>query len=378
MIIRALQKNIEEKLFLGKAIILLGARQVGKTTLLEKIIAEQNLPTRFLNCDEPQVRQLLEEINIPELKLEIAQNKLIVIDEAQKVNNIGQTLKLIVDNFKDVQLIATGSSAFELRNKLNEPLTGRKYEYMMYPISTAEIVETKGIAEAMKTMHTRLLYGSYPDVINRVSDVREILIELVDSYLYKDVLTVESIRKPDLISKLLVALAFQVGNEVSYNELAQTIRSDSKTVEKYVDVLEKCFVIFRLNAFSRNLRNELKKSRKIYFYDNGVRNAVIQHFAPIEMRDDMGALWENFIVSERLKQNHYTRNHAKMYFWRNTYQQEIDLIEEKDGEFSAVEIKWNENRKTKFPAAFIETYPIKETRIIIPNNYLEWLLEKET
>lgn len=378
MIIRALQKNIEEKLFLRKAIILLGARQVGKTTLLERIISEQNLPTRFLNCDEPQVRQLLEMINIPELKLEIAQNKLIVIDEAQKVNNIGQTLKLIVDNFKDVQLIATGSSAFELRNKLNEPLTGRKYEYLMYPISTAEIVETKGIAEAMKTIHTRLLYGSYPDVINRVSDVREILIELVDSYLYKDVLTVESIRKPDLISKLLVALAFQVGNEVSYNELAQTIQSDSKTVEKYVDVLEKCFVIFRLNAFSRNLRNELKKSRKIYFYDNGVRNAVIQHFAPIELRDDIGALWENFIVSERLKQNHYTRNHAKMYFWRNTYQQEIDLIEEKNGQFSAFEIKWNEYKKTKFPAAFIETYPIKETRIITPKNYLEWLLEKES
>ncbi len=378
MIIRALQKNIEEKLFLRKAIILLGARQVGKTTLLERIISEQNLPTRFLNCDEPQVRQLLEMINIPELKLEIAQNKLIVIDEAQKVNNIGQTLKLIVDNFKDVQLIATGSSAFELRNKLNEPLTGRKYEYLMYPISTAEIVETKGIAEAMKTIHTRLLYGSYPDVINRVSDVREILIELVDSYLYKDVLTVESIRKPDLISKLLVALAFQVGNEVSYNELAQTIQSDSKTVEKYVDVLEKCFVIFRLNAFSRNLRNELKKSRKIYFYDNGVRNAVIQHFAPIELRDDIGALWENFIVSERLKQNHYTRNHAKMYFWRNTYQQEIDLIEEKNGQFSAFEIKWNEYKKTKFPTAFIETYPIKETRIITPKNYLEWLLEKES
>ena len=230
----------------------------------------------------------------------------------------------------------------------------------------------------MKTIHTRLLYGSYPDVINRVSDVREILIELVDSYLYKDVLTVESIRKPDLISKLLVALAFQVGNEVSYNELAQTIQSDSKTVEKYVDVLEKCFVIFRLNAFSRNLRNELKKSRKIYFYDNGVRNAVIQHFAPIELRDDIGALWENFIVSERLKQNHYTRNHAKMYFWRNTYQQEIDLIEEKNGQFSAFEIKWNEYKKTKFPAAFIETYPIKETRIITPKNYLEWLLEKES
>ena len=374
MIQRILENVITEKFFLGKAIILLGARQVGKTTLLQQIAEKQQLSVRFYNCDEPETRDLLTNVNIATLKLAIGNNKLIIIDEAQKVENIGLTLKLIVDNFKDVQLIATGSSAFELRNKLNEPLTGRKYEYIMYPISTSELVKAEGILEEKKLFESRLIYGSYPDIINRKTDVKELLTLLIDSYLYKDILELEEIRKPALLNKLLVAIALQLGNEVSYNELAQTVLSDSKTVEKYIDLLEKCFVIFRLNALSRNLRNELKKSKKIYFYDNGVRNAILQNFSPLNLRDDTGALWENFFVSERIKQNHYNRNFAKLYFWRTTQQQEIDLVEEADGQFTAFEIKWNAKRKTNFPASFIASYPIKEMVIITPANYLDFLL----
>lgn len=374
MIQRTLESVITEKFFQGKAILLLGARQVGKTTLLHQIAAKQGLSVRFYNCDEPETRNLFSNANITTLQLAIGDNKLIIIDEAQKVDNIGLTLKLIVDNFKDIQLIATGSSAFELRNRLNEPLTGRKFEYIMYPISTSELVLTEGILEEKKLFESRLVYGSYPDIINRKTDVRELLTLLIDSYLYKDILTLDEIRKPALLNKLLVAIALQIGNEVSYHELAQTVQSDSKTVEKYIDLLEKCFVIFRLNALSRNLRNELKKSRKIFFYDNGVRNAVLQNFSPLNLRNDTGALWENFFVSERIKRNQYKRNFAKIFFWRTTQQQEIDLIEEADGQFTAFEIKWNENRKRNFPASFLASYPVKETVIITPKNYLDYLL----
>lgn len=374
MIQRKLEAVISEKFFQGKGILLLGARQVGKTTLLQQIASKLTLPVRFYNCDEPETRNLFTNANIPTLQLAIGDSKVIIIDEAQKVDNVGLTLKLIIDNFKDVQLIATGSSAFELRNQLNEPLTGRKFEYIMYPVSTSELVLSEGILEEKKLFESRLIYGSYPDIINRRKDVKELLMLLVDSYLYKDILALDEIRKPELLNKLLVAIALQIGSEVSYNELAQTVKSDTKTVEKYIDLLEKCFVIFRLNALSRNLRNELKKSRKIYFYDNGVRNAVLQYFSPLNLRDDVGALWENFIISERIKRNHYNRSFAKFYFWRTTQQQEIDLIEEENGQFSAYEIKWNDKRKTNFPASFLTSYQVKETKIITPNNYFEFLM----
>ena len=372
---RELYQIVLDQCFKGKAIVLLGARQVGKTTLLKSVIKEQLAEVLYLNCDEPQTVSTLSNRNLRELQLLVGENKFIVIDEAQKVDNIGLTLKLIVDNISGVQVIATGSSAFELRNRLNEPLTGRKFEYYMYPISTNEIYKSTGYMDVKRLLETRLIFGSYPDVLSNEGDAQQLLLSLTDSYLYKDVLAMDNVRKPGLLNRLLQALAFQVGSEVSYNELAQTIGSDNKTVERYVDLLEKCFVIFRLNGLTRNLRNELKKAKKIYFYDNGVRNAVIQQFAPLSIRNDVGQLWENFFISERIKRNHYTGHYCNTYFWRTKAQQEIDYIEECDGSMTAFEMKWNPNKgKTAFPNSFLDAYTINETVVVTPDNYLDWLL----
>lgn len=372
---RDLQSVIQERCFQGKAIILLGARQVGKTTLLKQIIQEQHVAALYLNCDEPQTVTALTNCNLKELQMIIGANQFVVIDEAQKVNNIGLVLKLIVDNMPNVQVIATGSSAFELRNSLNEPLTGRKYEYQMFPISSKEIYQSLGYIDLKGSLETRLIYGSYPDILNHANDARELLRMLTDSYLYKDILATDNLRKPDILDKLLRALAFQVGSEVSYNELAQIVGTDSKTVERYIELLEKCYIIFRLHGLSRNLRNELKKAKKIYFYDNGVRNAIIQQFAPLELRNDAGALWENFFISERIKRNHYQQHYCNIYFWRTKSQLEIDYIEEQNGQMTAFEMKWNPKKSnTSIPETFVKAYDVKETVVITPDNYLDYLL----
>ena len=373
MIERKLSKVIKEQLFRGKAIILVGSRQVGKTTLLGELVRQSDKRILSLNCDEPEVQTMLTDTNVAKLRTIIGNNELVVIDEAQKVNNIGLTLKLIVDNIKDVQVVATGSSAFELRNQLNEPLTGRKFEYQMFPISSGEIIDTYGLLEEKRTLENRLVYGSYPDIIMHPEEARRYLTELTQSYLYKDVLSLDSLRKPQLLDKLLQALAFQVGSEVSTNELARTLQTDSKTIDKYLDLLEKCYVIFRLGGLSRNLRTELKRAKKIYFYDNGVRNAVIQQFSPVALRNDMGALWENFFIAERMKRNHYSGHYCNSFFWRTTLQQEIDLIEESDGAMTAFEMKWNPSKKVLFSKSFIKAYNVKETVVISPDNYLEYL-----
>lgn len=374
MIERDLKKTLEKNLFAGKALILIGARQVGKTTLLNQLTQNHNQPTLFLNCDEIETRNWLSDTNVAKLKLLIAGHKLLIIDEAQKVDNIGTTIKLIVDNFKNVQVIATGSSAFELKNRLNEPLTGRKLEYRLFPISSGEIINTYGLLEERKTLESRLIYGSYPDIITHPEQARVYLTELSQSYLYKDLFTLGDIRKPELIEKLLQALAFQIGSEVSTNELANMLQTDNKTIEKYIDLLEKCYVVFRLGGLSRNLRNELKKSKKIYFYDNGIRNAVIQQFAPVSLRNDMGALWENFFIVERMKRNQYKQHFCNTFFWRTSQQQEIDLIEESDGLMTAFEMKWSATKKAHFPKSFIQAYDVKETVVITPDNYLEYLI----
>ena len=375
MIRRSLQKVIENDMFRGKAIVVIGARQVGKSTLFRMILEHRDEETLRMNCDEPEARALLTDADTSDLKLLIGTNRIVMIDEAQSVPGIGMTLKRITDNFPDVQLLVTGSSSFELQNRLNEPLTGRKFEYNLFPISSAEIYASEGLLSVRQTLERRLIYGSYPEVFSRPEESRKILMDITGSYLYKDLLAIEDIRRPVLLEKLLTALALQLSSEVSYNELAQTIGTDNKTVEKYIDLLEKCFVVFRLNGFNRNLRTELKKSKKVYFYDNGIRNAILQNFAPLSMRQDTGALWENFVISERIKLNHYAGNFVKSYFWRTTQQQEIDYIEEKDGRFTLFEMKFNPRKSsTKLPEAFLETYDVDKTAVITPDNWTGWLL----
>ena len=320
LIKRQLQKEIQNRMFCGKAIILIGARQVGKSTLFEQILGNPQLGVGSdqiltIYCDDAESRRLLENSSLTDLRQQLSGKRLVVVDEAQRVQGVGLTLKLITDHFKDIQLLVTGSSSFMLQGKLNEPLTGRKFEYHLYPFSTKELFDEGGLLRVRQTFESRLIYGSYPDVVTGAGNPRDLLMNLSGSYMYQDLLSLEGVRKPVLLEKILVALALQVGSEVSYNELAQTVGTDNKTVEKYIDLLEKCFVIFRLNGLSRNLRNELKKAKKVYFYDNGIRNAVIQQFTPLDMRNDAGALWENFFISERVKHNHYSGHYCNTYFW---------------------------------------------------------------
>jgi uncharacterized protein len=372
MIKREIFDTINKRLFKRKVIIITGARQVGKTTLLEQIIkSNNNYPVLLLNCDEADNRISLENATSTQLKSLIGNNKLILIDEAQKVMNIGNTLKLFVDNINDIQLIVTGSSAFDLRNRLNEPLTGRKVEYNLYPFSTNEIINNTSIIEEKRLLEQRLIYGMYPDVVNNVADARITLKELVNSYLFKDLFMYRDIRNPDGLNRLLIALALQLGGEVSYFELSKTLGIDKETVERYIDLLEKVFIVFRLSSFSRNIRNELKKSKKIYFYDNGVRNSLINNYNPISLRNDIGALWENFIISERKKYIEYNNIYCNTYFWRTHSQQEVDYIEERDGKLYAYEIKWNIRKTPKLASAFKNAYPENSYDIITPKNYLE-------
>jgi len=373
MIKRFLEERIKTKLYDGKAIVLLGARQVGKTTLL-KILFDNNEDTLWLNGDEADVQSLFENATSSRLKTIFGNKRNIIIDEAQRISDIGIKLKLITDNLKNVQLIATGSSSFELANKVNEPLTGRKWEYKMFPLSFGEMVQHHGLLEEKRLLPHRLIYGYYPDIINNPATEKEILKQLTDSYLYKDILMWENIQKPEKLLRLLQALAFQVGSKVSYSELGQLSGLDSKTVEKYINLLEQIFVIFRLGTFNRNLRNELKNSRKIYFYDNGIRNALIANFSQPELRADIGALWENFIISERMKFINYNGIWTNYYYWRTKEQTEIDYLEEMDGKLFAFEFKWNPKAKASFSKTFSNAYPASEFKVIHRDNFEEFLL----
>ncbi len=375
MIKRILEETIRSRMFKGKAIILTGLRQTGKTTLVKKIAETSQHQSLYLNADEPDVTGQLEGANSAMLKRIIGNRRIIIIDEAQRIRNIGISLKLITDQIRDVQLVVTGSSSLDIANEIKEPLTGRKYEYHLFPLSFAELEHYHGFLEERRNLEARLIFGSYPDVVNHPGEEKEILANLSDTYLYKDLLSLEEIRRPELLGDLLEALALQLGNEVRYSEIGQMVGADPGTVKKYIDLLEKVFVIFRLRAFSRNVRNEIKKSRKIYFYDSGIRNAIIRNFAPLHMRADVGALWENYLVSERMKFNAYRQSYARMFFWRTQQQQEIDLIEEEDGKISAFEFKWNPKRKAKFPKTFTRNYPVTETSVVHPENYHDFLAE---
>jgi len=373
MISRDLFGTIKNQLFKGKAIILMGPRQAGKTTLVN--IIKDSLTDRvlWLNGDESNVREALSNTGLSQLRSIIGNYKVLVIDEAQRIENIGITIKLIVDNLSEVQVIATGSSSFELANRINEPLTGRKYEHLLLPLSHQELQNHFGYLEEKGMLHHRLIFGSYPEVVTHPGEEEQILKSLSGSYLFKDIFTWENIKKPDRLEQMVKALAFQTGNQVSYHELGQLTGLDNETVEKYILLLERAFVIFRLNSFSRNLRNELKRSRKIYFYDNGIRNALINNFNQVEFRNDIGQLWENYLISERMKRNLYRIHYCNVYFWRNHNQQEIDYLEEYGGKIHAYEFKWNAKRKVNIPNSFAEAYPEHEWLVIYPENYLYFL-----
>ncbi len=374
MIPRQLFPILAERVKKGKVLVLTGPRQVGKTTLLKALQTSFTEKTLWLNCDEPDVRKYLTEVTSTQLNTLIGNAEIILIDEAQRVKNIGLTLKLLIDNFPDKKVIVTGSSALELSNEVNEPLTGRKFEYNLLPISVSEMVNYTNILEEKRLMEHRLIYGMYPEVILNVGDEAITLRNICDSYLYKDIFAYQDVRKSEVIASLLEALALQVGSEVSYQELAMLLKIDQATVIRYIDLLEKSFVVFRLRALSRNVRNEIAKSRKIYFYDNGIRNALIKNYQPLSLRSDVGALWENFLVSERKKYLIYNEKQVNTFFWRTTQQQEIDYIEESSGMFDAFEFKWSEHKKVKFPITFTNNYLIHETRLINPNNYLEFVV----
>lgn len=370
MITRTIEKSLSERLFKGKTIIVTGPRQVGKTTLLKKVLEHEDY--LFLDGDDPLVRSQLTNANTKEIEAIIGNARLVFIDEAQRIENIGITAKIIHDQFKNVQLLMSGSSAFELRNNTNEPLTGRKWEYNLYPISYEELEKSTSYLDARRELENRLIYGFYPDVVNNSGDEREILNEITQSYLFKDILVYGNIKKPEVLEKILRALAFQVGSEVSYNEIAQLTGVDKKTVANYIYLLTLSYIVYPLTSFSRNLRNEIKTNQKIYFYDNGVRNALIQNFNPVELRNDIGALWENFLVTERLKRNNYHRMFTNRYFWRTKQQQEIDYVEEKDGIITGFEFKWNPKAKVSVPENFTKTYGA-DVNIITNENFRDFV-----
>ena len=372
MIIRSLEHRIEKKLFKGKAIILFGPRQAGKSTMIESILQEKE--HLYLNGDDADVREILTSTTATRLKSVMGSKTILFIDEAQRIPNIGLTLKLFTDQIKNVQVIATGSSAFELSGQVNEPLTGRKYEFMLFPLSFEEMAQHHGLVEEKRLIEHRLVYGYYPEIVTKPGEERELLKLLASSYLYKDLLMLEQVKKPLLLEKLLKALALQVGSEVSFQELAQTIGSDNKTIDKYIDLLEKTFVVFRLPALNRNVRNEIKKGKKVYFYDCGIRNAIINNFKPVASRTDTGALWENFVIAERMKLLRYNETDATQYFWRTTQQQEIDLVEESSGQLTAYEFKWGKNQKFRFPQTFTNNYVGSATFVVTPDNVEDVLL----
>jgi hypothetical protein len=370
---RLLLQIVESKIGEGKAIIIMGPRQAGKSTLLHELARTTDRKHIFLDCDEPDIRQILTNTTSTALKNLIGEATLVLIDEAQRVKNIGLTLKLFTDRIPGVQVVVTGSSSFELSNEINEPLTGRKFEYLMLPLATAEMIRHHGALDEKRLLPTRLIFGMYPEIVSKPGRAVELLKGLATSYLYKDIFTFYDVRKPEILEQLLRALALQVGSEVSYHELAQTLRTDQSTIQRYLDLLEKSFVVFRLPAFSRNLRNELTKTRKVFFYDNGIRNAILGNYSLLPSRTDAGALWENFLVGERLKWLQTHRSHTQTYFWRTTEAREIDYLETFDGQIHAYEFKWNPVSKVSFPKPFLNAYPEAQTQIVHPENYLDFL-----
>lgn len=372
MIHRIIEQLIKNDFGRGKIIVLMGARQVGKTTLFDSVVSGSSNVLR-LNCDNYDDRSDLENKTSTELRQLMGNHEVVIIDEAQRAKNIGLSLKMLADLKLSMQILVTGSSSLTLANEINEPATGRLIEYNLFPLSLVELMQQTSPREEKRLLEQRMIYGLYPEVVTTPGDAKRILVNLANNYLYRDLLEYRGVKKPEVLQKLVRALALQIGSEVSYNELSRTVGVDKATVESYIDLLEKCFVVFRLPAYSSNLRSEIKRGRKIYFYDNGIRNALLSNFAPLELRDDVGMLWENMMVSERIKRNSYSRSYAQMYFWRTQQQQEVDLIEEQDGRLTAFEFKWNTKKKAKLPKTFIDNYPNTNFKVISPDNYVEFV-----
>ena len=372
MINRIIKSSILSDYKRRKVIVLLGARQVGKTTLLSEL-CEGKDRVLSLNCDNVDDVLALEGKTTTELRQLLSSYELVFIDEAQRVKNVGLTLKMIGDLKLETQVVVTGSSSLDMADEINEPATGRLIEYNLFPFSLPELALYSSEREENRLLENRMIYGLYPEVVTEPGDAKRTLMTLTNNYLYKDLFAYKGIKKPELIQKLVRALALQLGSEVSYNELSNLLGVDRGTVETYINLLEKCFVVFRLDSFSRNLRNEIKKGKKVYFYDNGVRNAVLSNFAPLELRNDVGALWENLMVSERVKRNAYSGNYAQLFFWRTHEQQEIDLIEEQDGMLHTFEFKWNGKGRSSQPKVFDSSYPSSTYEVITPENYWAFL-----
>lgn len=372
LIKRTIEAQLLTKLKDKKAIILLGPRQAGKSTLLEIIRA--HIPVAVWDGDESDIRENLSQPTSTRIKAMLGQHTVVIIDEAQRIENIGLCIKLIVDKIKDVKVLASGSSSFELANKINEPLTGRKWEFNLFPLSFGEMAAYSSLMEERRLLNHRLIYGYYPEIVNTPGEDVSRLKQLADSYLYKDILTWERIQKPDKLEKLVQALAFQMAQLINYHELGQICGLNSETVEKYINLLEKAFIVYRLPSYSRNLRNEIKKMNKIYFYDNGLRNAVINQFNPVNIRNDIGQLWENWFVTERLK---FLKNNGKLanrFFWRTTAQQEIDYIEESEDILLGFECKWNTKSKGGITKVFKNAYPHAQIQMISPDNFEDFLV----
>ncbi|HVB04401.1 MAG TPA: ATP-binding protein [Chitinophagaceae bacterium] len=374
---RGIEDQIEEAIGKNKVLLILGARRVGKTFLIKTIQGKLTQPAVTLNGEDFEVQELLRNISAANYNLIVGSAKLLIIDEAQAIPNIGNILKFMIDTIPTLTVLATGSSSFDLLNKAGEPLTGRKIQFILYPLSQLELISIETYVDTIQHLEERLVLGSYPELLqlNSYKEKSEYLLELIQSYLLKDILAFEGIRQSDRIIRLLRLIAYQVGSEVSYNELATQLGISKNTVENYLDLLSKVFIIYRLPAYSTNHRKEISKGSKWYFVDNGIRNAIINDFKLLSLRNDVGALWENYLISERIKRNKHRKENVEYYFWRNYSQQEVDLIELRDGNIHAFEFKYSPDKKVKIPAAFSTTYPKASFERIAKDNYFGWITQ---
>lgn len=377
LIERILEVQVLKSLTPQKVIILLGPRRVGKTVLIQQIIKKLEEPYLLLNGEDFSVVEMLSRRSVQHYKNLLGNKRILLIDEAQKIPEVGKVLKLMVDEIEGLKVLVTGSSAFDIDKYTGEPLTGRKKSFNLFPLSEAEYNQIENPVEKRDNLRERLIYGNYPELIQfqDKADKADYLREIVNSYLLRDILVFENIKNSDKILNLLRLIAFQVGGEISYQELGQQLSMSKNTVEKYLDLLSKVFVLHKLGGFSRNLRKEITKSSKWYFYDNGLRNLIIANLNPLELRNDVGQLWENYVISERLKYQKYSRMIVNNYFWRTYDQQEIDWVEERGGKLYAYEFKWNPKKRAKMPIGWQKAYPDSEFEVINSDNYSNWLLE---